>query len=170
MGDWAKGYFVNDLKLKVNEDFGYVPTPNTDGKFMVITDTFGLPKGVKNPDDVKKFLAVLGSVEGQDAFNPLKGSIPARIDADPSKYDEYGKQTMQDFKTAELAPSLAHGSAAPEGFVTKVKSGRQHFRDAKRCEDVHRHVGIGRRRTEEVIGKRGREPFSSPFRHHEEGS
>ncbi|ASS87167.1 ABC transporter substrate-binding protein [Geobacillus lituanicus] len=120
MGDWAKGYFVNDLKLKVNEDFGYVPTPNTDGKFMVITDTFGLPKGVKNPDDVKKFLAVLGSVEGQDAFNPLKGSIPARIDADPSKYDEYGKQTMQDFKTAELAPSLAHGSAAPEGFVTKV--------------------------------------------------
>jgi len=120
MGDWAKGYFVNDLKLKVNEDFGYVPTPNTAGKFMVITDTFGLPKGVKNRDDVKKFLAVLGSVEGQDAFNPLKGSIPARIDADPSKYDEYGKQTMQDFKTAELAPSLAHGSAAPEGFVTKV--------------------------------------------------
>ncbi|WP_044736053.1 ABC transporter substrate-binding protein [Geobacillus kaustophilus] len=120
MGDWVKGYFVNDLKLKVNEDFGYVPMPNTEGKFMVITDTFGLPKGVKNPDDVKKFLAVLGSVEGQDAFNPLKGSIPARIDADPSKYDEYGKQTMQDFKTAELAPSLAHGSAAPEGFVTKV--------------------------------------------------
>ncbi|KPC99146.1 putative sugar-binding periplasmic protein precursor [Geobacillus sp. BCO2] len=120
MGDWVKGYFVNDLKLKVNEDFGYVPVPNTEGKFMVITDTFGLPKGVKNPDDVKKFLAVLGSVEGQDAFNPLKGSIPARIDADPSKYDEYGKQTMQDFKTAELAPSLAHGSAAPEGFVTKV--------------------------------------------------
>ncbi|AGT33537.1 ABC transporter substrate-binding protein [Geobacillus genomosp. 3] len=120
MGDWTKGYFVNDLKLKVNEDFGYMPTPNTDGMFMVITDTFGLPKGVKNPDDVKKFLAVLGSVEGQDAFNPLKGSIPARIDADPSKYDEYGKQTMQDFKTAALAPSLAHGSAAAEGFVTKV--------------------------------------------------
>ncbi|KDE46000.1 ABC transporter substrate-binding protein [Geobacillus sp. CAMR12739] len=120
MGDWVKGYFVNDLKLKVNQDFGYVPVPNTEGKFMVITDTFGLPKGVKNPDDVKKFLSVLGSVEGQDAFNPLKGSIPARIDADPSKYDEYGKQTMQDFKTAELAPSLAHGSAAPEGFVTKV--------------------------------------------------
>jgi glucose/mannose transport system substrate-binding protein len=120
MGDWAKGYFVNDLKLKVNEDFGYVPTPGTDGQFMVITDTFGLPKGVKNADDVKKFLAVLGSVEGQDAFNPLKGSIPARVDADVSKYDQYGKDTIEDFKTAELAPSLAHGSAAPEGFVTKV--------------------------------------------------
>jgi glucose/mannose transport system substrate-binding protein len=120
MGDWVKGYFVNDLKLKINEDFGYVPTPNTEGKFIVITDTFGLPKGVKNPEDVKKFLSVLGSVEGQDAFNPLKGSIPARTDADLSKYDEYGKQTIQDFKTAELVPSLTHGSAAPEGFVTKV--------------------------------------------------
>lgn len=120
MGDWAKGYFVNDLKLKVNEDFGYLPTPETEGQFMVITDTFGLPKGVKNPEDVKKFLAVLGSVEGQDAFNPLKGSIPARIDADVSKYDQYGKDTIEDFKEATLAPSLAHGSAAPEGYLTKV--------------------------------------------------
>ena len=120
MGDWAKGYFVNDLNLKVKEDFGWVATPGTDGMFMVITDTFGLPKGVSNPEDVKKFLSVLGSVEGQDAFNPLKGSIPARVDADLSNYDEYGKETIEDFKNASLAPSLAHGSAAPEGFVTKV--------------------------------------------------
>lgn len=120
MGDWAKGYFVNDLKLVVNEDFGYIPTPGTDGQFMVITDTFGLPKGVSNPDNVKKFLGVLGSVEGQDAFNTLKGSIPARVDADVSKYDQYGKDTIEDFKNASLAPSLAHGSAAAEGFLTKV--------------------------------------------------
>lgn len=120
MGDWAKGYFSNDLKLKPNEDFGWIATPGTDGLFMVVTDTFGLPKGVDNPDDVKKWLSVLGSVEGQDAFNPLKGSIPARIDADKSKYDVYGQQTMEEFKTAKLAPSLAHGSAAPEGFLTKV--------------------------------------------------
>jgi glucose/mannose transport system substrate-binding protein len=120
MGDWAKGYFVNDLKLKTDEDFGYFTTPGTENSFLVITDTFGLPKGVKNPEDVKKFLSVLGSVEGQDAFNPLKGSIPARIDADLSKYDVYGKKTIEDFKVAELAPSLAHGSAAPEGFLTKV--------------------------------------------------
>ncbi len=120
MGDWAKGYFVNDLNLKVKDDFGWVATPGTEEMFMVITDTFGLPKGVSNPEDVKKFLSVLGSVEGQDAFNPLKGSIPARVDADLSNYDEYGKETIEDFKSASLAPSLAHGSAAPEGFVTKV--------------------------------------------------
>jgi glucose/mannose transport system substrate-binding protein len=119
MGDWAKGYFTTDLKLVANKDFGWVPTPGTAGSFMVITDTFGLPKGAKHPDAVKDFLKVLGSVEGQDTFNPLKGSIPARVDADGSKYDVYGKQTIDDFKKSKLTPSIAHGSAAPEGFVTQ---------------------------------------------------
>ncbi|MCH1626153.1 ABC transporter substrate-binding protein [Fredinandcohnia quinoae] len=138
MGDWAKGYFVNDLKKVVNEDFGYITTPGTDGKFMVITDTFGLPKGVSNADDVKKFLSVLGSVEGQDAFNVLKGSIPARVDADVSKYDQYGKDTIEDFKVSELSPSLAHGSAAAEGFLTKVNQAINIFvtqKDVKQFTD-----------------------------------
>lgn len=120
MGDWAKGYFTTDLELTANEDFGWIETPETDGEFMVITDTFGLPKNVENPDAVKQFLSFLGSVEAQDTFNPLKGSIPARIDADPSKYDEYGQETMEDFKDSVLTPSLAHGSAAPEGFLTQA--------------------------------------------------
>lgn len=120
MGDWAKGYFVNDLDLVTNEDFGYFPFPDTIGDFAVITDTFGLPKGIDNVEDTEQFLTVLGSVEGQDVFNPLKGSIPARIDADSSKYDDYGKDTIEDFKDANLFPSLAHGSAASEGFVTKA--------------------------------------------------
>lgn len=120
MGDWAKGYFVNDLDMKTNEDFGYFTFPGTSGEFQVITDTFGLPKGVENPDDVKKFLTFLGSPEAQDVFNPLKGSIPARVDADKSNYGEYGKDTMEDFTEARLVPSLAHGSAAAAGFLTKA--------------------------------------------------
>ncbi|TCP31756.1 carbohydrate ABC transporter substrate-binding protein (CUT1 family) [Scopulibacillus darangshiensis] len=119
MGDWAAGYYTS-LNLKPNKDYGWIETPESDGDFMVITDTFGLPKGVKNEGDVKKFLTVLGSVEGQDAFNPLKGSIPARTDADPSKYDDYSKDAMKDFKSDALTPSLAHGSAAPESYLTKV--------------------------------------------------
>lgn len=120
MGDWAKGYFSNDLELETNVDFGYFAFPGTTEDFMVITDTFGLPKGVEDPELVKEFLNVLASQEGQDAFNPLKGSIPARVDADPSKYDEYGTDTMEDFQNSNLTPSLAHGSAASEGFLTKV--------------------------------------------------
>lgn len=120
MGDWAKGYFTTDLKLKANEDFGWTETPGTGDSFMVITDTFAIPKGVKNEQSAMEFLKVLGSVEGQDVFNPLKGSIPARIDADKSKYDAYGQDTIEDFKVSKLAPSLAHGSAASEGFATQA--------------------------------------------------
>lgn len=120
MGDWAKGYFTTDLKLKANEDFGWIEMPNTGDSFMVITDTFAIPIGAKNEKEAREFLKVLGSVEGQDVFNPLKGSIPARIDADKSKYDTYGQDTIEDFKVSKLAPSLAHGSAASEGFATQA--------------------------------------------------
>ncbi|GGK29866.1 hypothetical protein GCM10010965_23380 [Caldalkalibacillus thermarum] len=117
MVDWAAGYFATDLNLEPKKDFGWVASPGTEGLFMVVTDTFGLPKGVEDPEVVKDFLRVLGSVEGQDAFNTRKGSIPARVDADVSKYNAYGQQTIEEFKESVLTPSLAHGSAAPEGFV-----------------------------------------------------
>ncbi|HEY8393396.1 MAG TPA: ABC transporter substrate-binding protein [Thermaerobacter sp.] len=120
MGDWVKGYYTVDLKLKPEEDFGWLPTPNTKGSFMVVSDTFGLPAGIKHREATIKWLKLLGSVEGQDTFNPLKGSIPARLDADASKYDAYGKSTMEDFKTNQLVPSLAHGSAAAPGFTEQA--------------------------------------------------
>lgn len=118
MGDWAKGYFTTSLHLQPGVDFGWTTTPGTSKAFMVISDAFGLPVGVQHPQEVRNFLKVLGSKEGQDAFNPLKGSIPARIDGDPGKYDEYSRQAMQDFKVDALTPSLAHGSAANPAFLT----------------------------------------------------
>lgn len=120
MGDWAKGYFVNDLELQPEEDFGWVTTPETEGEFMVVTDTFGMPEGAGSNEDTEQWLRVLGSVEGQDIFNPLKGSIPARTDADVSEYDAYGQQTIEEYREATLAPSLAHGSAAPQGFLDRA--------------------------------------------------
>ncbi|WP_374712765.1 ABC transporter substrate-binding protein [Symbiobacterium terraclitae] len=120
MGDWAKGYFTTDLNLKGNVDFGWAPSWNTEGTFMVVSDTFGLPKGIQHRDATIEFLKVLGSKEGQDVFNPLKGSIPARTDADVSKYDEYSKEAMQDWSTNKLTPSIAHGSAASPGFSEKI--------------------------------------------------
>jgi glucose/mannose transport system substrate-binding protein len=135
MGDWAKGYFTSK-NLKPKEDFGWFAAPGTDGMFMVINDSFGLPKGVENPDQVKKFLGVLGSAEGQVAFNKLKGSIPARTDLDPSKFDVYGQETMEDFASASLAPSLAHGSAASEGFLTKANQAVNIFVTQKNVDQL----------------------------------
>lgn len=120
MGDWVKGYYTTDLKLVPNQDFGFVPTPNTNGVFIWLSDSFGLPKNVKNEQNVRNFLKVLGSKEGQDAFNLLKGSIPARLDADKSKYDAYGQAAMADWAKDKLAPSIIHGAAASQGFMDKI--------------------------------------------------
>ncbi|MDH5451410.1 MAG: hypothetical protein OEX77_11055, partial [Candidatus Bathyarchaeota archaeon] len=58
----------------------------------------------------------------QDAFNPKKGSIPARTDADITKYGPYQKAAINDFKTpgTYMYPSVTHGSGAPEAFTAEL--------------------------------------------------
>jgi glucose/mannose transport system substrate-binding protein len=119
MGDWVAGYFTS-VGLKPNEEYGWVPSPGTEGTFMMLSDSFGLPKGAPHRDDAIAWLTVAGSQEGQDAFNPLKGSIPARTDGDRMLYDAYLQSAMDDFASNEITPSLAHGAAASEGWVTAI--------------------------------------------------
>ncbi|MDC3412088.1 ABC transporter substrate-binding protein [Aquibacillus sp. 3ASR75-11] len=122
MGDWAEAYFVSK-GWEPNKEFGWTATPGSQGSFMIVNDSFGLPKGVENPDDVKTFLTYLGSKEGQKAFNKLKGAIPARTDVDMSEFNEYSQSAMDDFKASDsdgtLTLSLANGSAASPGFLNK---------------------------------------------------
>lgn len=119
MGDWAKGYFTaNGAKPEV--DFGGIPSPNTAGNFMVVTDTFGLPKKAPNRSNALTWLEIAGSKEGQTAFNPLKGSIPARTDVTRQPYDTISLRFMDDFARNALVPSAAHGSAVTDAFATAL--------------------------------------------------
>jgi len=113
MGDWTHGL----LKSKGFEDYHWAPAPGTDGIFIVLSDSFGLPKDAPHRENALNFLRIVGSQEGQDAFNPLKGSIPARTDADLSVYDEYQLEAIEDFGSDKLAPSIQHGAAAKQSFV-----------------------------------------------------
>ncbi len=117
MGDWAQGYFTS-IGLEADVDYGWAPSPGTGGVFMMLSDSFGLPAGAPHRDAAIAWLTVAGSREGQDAFNPLKGSIPARTDGDRSLYDVYLLSAMDDFASNDITPSLAHGAAASEGWVT----------------------------------------------------
>ena len=117
MGDWAAGYLTTTLELEPAVDYGWVASPGTDGVFIALSDSFGLPQGAPNRDNAIAWLALLGSQEGQDAFNPLKGSIAARTDSDLTKYNVYGQSAAADWKSDTIAGSLAHGFAANEGFM-----------------------------------------------------
>lgn len=120
MGDWAEGFF-RAQDWEPAEDYGWTTVPGTEGHFMVITDTFGLPEGAPNPEGAEAWLRTVASQEGQDAFNPVKGSIPARMDAEEDRYSLYLQEAMEDFESDTLSPSIAHGSAAPEDMVADME-------------------------------------------------
>jgi glucose/mannose transport system substrate-binding protein len=115
MGDWAYGEFVN-AKMKDNVDFGWVSHPGTAGSFMIVADGFGLANKAPHPEQTKNWLRAIGSKAGQEAFNPLKGSIPARTDVDRAKFGPYHNWSMDSFAKDALVPSVVHGSAAPADF------------------------------------------------------
>jgi glucose/mannose transport system substrate-binding protein len=126
MGDWAKGYFTAN-ELVPETDFGWTTVPGAEGTFTVVTDTFTLPKDIKNPDNAAAWLQTLSTVPAQDAFNPFKGSIPARVDADKSIYDAYSQDAIGAFAEAALVPSQANGPATIPAFLTEITTAISQF-------------------------------------------
>ena len=119
MGDWAEGYF-KELKKAPRTEFGWAPVPGTVGTFQFLSDSFVLPVGAKNRDAAIAWLTICGSKEGQDAFNPVKGSIPARSDADKALYDEYLQSAMDDWAKDIVVGSLTHGVVANDSWKTEI--------------------------------------------------
>jgi glucose/mannose transport system substrate-binding protein len=115
MGDWADGEFIK-AGLKEKEDFGWVSHPGTDGSFIIVADCFTLAKGAPHKEATIAWLKSIGSKEAQEAFNPAKGSIPARTDVEQSKFDGYHQWSMTQFTKDKLLPSCVHGEAAPAAF------------------------------------------------------
>ncbi len=151
MGDWAAGYMATTLKLKPGTDFGYAASPSTNGVFMMLSDSFGLPKGIKNRASALNWLKLLGSVEGQDIFNPLKGSIAARTDSDMKKYNAYLQSAAKDWKANVIVGSLVHGAVAPEsygsqfGTVMEIYLGSMNARAAANAaQAIADQVGLGK--------------------------
>jgi glucose/mannose transport system substrate-binding protein len=150
MGDWAAGYMVTTLGLEPGTGFGWSPSPGTDGIFMMLSDSFGLPMGIKNRDAAVAWLKLLGSKDGQDIFNPLKGSIAARLDSDLSLYNAYLQSAAEDWQSNTVVGSLAHGAVAPESFSSEFAtvmeiflSSRSGQAAANAAQAVANQVGIG---------------------------
>ncbi|MGE5571671.1 MAG: ABC transporter substrate-binding protein [Bacteroidota bacterium] len=134
MGDWAAGYMVTTLKLQPGKDFGWAPSPGTSGVFMMLSDSFGLPVGAPHRENTLAWLKMLGSKEAQDTFNPLKGSISARVDSDLSKYNAYLQSAAKDWRTNAIVGSLAHGVVANERFMNDFATVMEIFLSSRNPE------------------------------------
>lgn len=123
MGDWIDADYI----AKKFTGYGWAPSPGNQGIYDALSDTFGLPKKAKNPEAAKNWLRLIGSQKGQDIFNPLKGSIPARTDAGKATYDAYLQSAMQDWSKNTIVPSVVHGAAAKEGWATAFSDANSIF-------------------------------------------
>jgi glucose/mannose transport system substrate-binding protein len=124
MGDWAYGYFANaapnGLALKPHTDFDWAVAPGTYGIFNFLSDSFVLPTGAKHPDATLAWLTVAASKAGQEAFNPLKGSICARTDCNQALFSEYSQDAAKDWTSNVVVGSLMHGVVAAPAWATSI--------------------------------------------------
>ena len=119
MGDWAEGYF-RELGMIPMEDYGWAPVPGSDGIFQFLSDSFTLAVGAPHPQGAEAWLIVAGSKEGQEAFNPVKGSICARTDCDPELFGVYLQSAMDDWSTDVVSGSLTHGVVANDSWKSEI--------------------------------------------------
>ncbi len=119
MGDWQEGFF-RELGKTPKTDYDWAPVPGTPGTFQFLSDSFVLAKGAPHRDAAIAWLTVAGSREGQDAFNPVKGSIPARNDGDRSLYGEYLLSAMDDWASNTVVGSLTHGVVANDSWKSEI--------------------------------------------------
>jgi len=125
MGDWVA---AQQLNAKIPDSaYTYWPAPGTSDSFQFLADSFTLPTNGADPDGAKCWLKVVGSAEGQKAFNTKKGSIPARSDANPSDYPKYQQTAMADWKKDKIVPSCAHGAACSVGQNNDILSAISQF-------------------------------------------
>jgi len=108
MGDWASSQWQSE-GLVLGTDYTWAPGPGTDGIYQWLSDSFTLPVGAPNRAAGLAWLKVCGSLAGQDAFNPKKGSIAVRTDSDSTKYDSYLQAAMESWKVDTLVGSTVHG-------------------------------------------------------------
>jgi glucose/mannose transport system substrate-binding protein len=122
MGDWTYSYLTITKKLVWDKDFSVAASPGSDGVYDFLSDSFTLPASARHPELARRWLTECGSVAGQDLFNPLKGSIPARTDVDPSRYSGYLAWDLYQWRDprTRIVGSLTHGVVADNAWNAEI--------------------------------------------------
>ncbi len=107
MGDWGTGMLIS-YGLDPDGDFGVIPFPGMKDIFMFSADVFPLSKGITHRAATRELLTTIASKEAQEAFNKIKGSLPARLDVSLDGYSTPQIDTFNQFNSARRVP-VVHG-------------------------------------------------------------
>jgi glucose/mannose transport system substrate-binding protein len=125
VGDFGKGFFVRK-GWRPGVEFGEVPSPGTNGTFVYLVDSFGLPRGIAHRQATVNFLNFIATPEAQNVFSPTKGSTPPRSDVDRSLYDPISQATIEDLARNTLARATNQFVKRPE-FVGAINEAMRQF-------------------------------------------
>nr|WP_319513273.1 ABC transporter substrate-binding protein [uncultured Cohaesibacter sp.] len=111
MGDWAKGEFTA-AGMKPGTDYQCLNGFGGNDYFVISSDVFVFPKSSKEGSEKSMALLadVMSSPKVQVDFSKIKGSIPARLDADASSLDACaikGFEAMQNPSAQVPGPEIA---------------------------------------------------------------
>jgi glucose/mannose transport system substrate-binding protein len=126
MGDWVEGYY-RELGNTPLTDYGWSPVPGTTDNFQFMSDSFVLAVGAPHRESAIEWLKTAGSKEGQEAFNPVNGSICARTDCDQSLFGEYQQSAMDDWSGNSLVGSLTYGVVASDAWKLEINKALNAF-------------------------------------------
>ncbi|WP_433057645.1 ABC transporter substrate-binding protein [Dactylosporangium sp. CS-033363] len=145
MGDWADAY-LRTKGLTFTEGYGVVASPGSDRVYNFLSDSFTLPRGAPHPGAARKWLVECGSVGGQDAFNPQKGSVPARTDTDRSKYTGYLAAAVAEWADdgTRVVGSLTHGVVANTAWSAAIDTALAAFVQDRDAAKFARAVAVSR--------------------------
>ncbi|WP_211194982.1 ABC transporter substrate-binding protein [Halorhabdus amylolytica] len=118
-GDWSTSVFNAAEDFSFRADWGHAAFPGTEGLYQMNMDATLVPKMIGRTDAMDAFLATVGSVEGQVAFNAQKGSIPPRTDVPDDEFSPFQRMQMDAFEHSRSQPaSVAHGLAVrPDRYI-----------------------------------------------------
>ncbi|WP_440771148.1 ABC transporter substrate-binding protein [Natronorubrum sp. DTA28] len=124
-GDWAAGEYQaadDDEDFAYGEQWDYMPFPGTEDVYTMVMDSFVMPTNNPSPDATEAFMEYCSTVDAQERFNPLKGSIPPRTDVPTDEFPPFLQDQMDDFEaSAEQITSISHGSGLEPGLSNEVE-------------------------------------------------
>jgi len=132
MGDWAKGEFLAAGQTP-GKEFSCFAAPGTANAYTYNVDSFAMfqLKGWEAQKAQGYLAYLIMGKDFQEAFNLRKGSIPARLNMDMSKFDECAKTSSKDFvstsQAGTLLPSVAHGMAIGSAAQASMRSAVSEF-------------------------------------------
>lgn len=116
MVDWVN----EDNLAKKFAASGWAPAPNNAGIYDTLSDSFGLPKDARDPDNARAWLKLIGSQAGQEAFNPVAGAVCPRSDCNMQLFGLYLQWATQEWAKDTVVPSLANGAAASPSWSSAI--------------------------------------------------